>query len=391
MGEFGKIVDQEGLGKESTMFTVDTGIDLFDFRNGKVEGDDVLTGLNVGTVTTFVGNPGSGKTSLAVQAGWSAVKDVPNGIMYIYDFENASSYSRLQAITGASMDEIQKKVQIFSSDISVEKLYKLIRGLAKVKVKNRSQLEIDSGRKDANGDPIMMLPPTIIVIDSWSTMYSDSIADISNEEFQNGNMSGAQDAKLNKMFLKGSIAAMQKSNISLYIVAQFSTKVETGPIKKAATLNYLGQDENISGGKYCIYIADTLVKLTASSKLEPDKDFGIKGFFSRCKFIKSRSNEAGSEITLVFEQKTGFNNILTNFNFCKDMKLLKGSPRAYYFEGAEDYKFTQKTFVDVYNKNPEFAEWFDNMCKDMYMSFIYDPTGYDNLEVTDDNEEEIDE
>ena len=251
MGEFGKIIESEGLGKEGTVFTVDTGIDLLDFRNGKIEGEDVLTGLNVGKVNTFVGLPGTGKSSLSEQAGWNAIKDVPNGLMYIYDFENANSYSRLQGLTGAPLEEIQQKVKIFSDDISVEKLYKFIRGLAKLKVENRSKLEIESGRKDEDGNPIMMLPPTIIVIDSWSAMYSDSIADISNEEFQNGNMSGAQDAKLNKMFLKGSIAAMQKANISLYIIAQISTKVETGPIKKAATLNYLGQGENIPGKQNC--------------------------------------------------------------------------------------------------------------------------------------------
>ena len=67
--------------------------------------------------------------------------------------------------------------------------------------------------------------------------------------------------------------------------------------------------------------------------------------------------------------------------------MLKGSPRAYYFEGAEDYKFTQKTFIDVYNKNEEFASWFDEMCKDMYMSFIYNPTVYDQLELEQEENE----
>ena len=89
-------------------------------------------------------------------------------------------------------------------------------------------------------------------------------------------------------------------------------------------------------GSSVIYLADSLVKLLAGSKLEEDKDYGIKGFMVNGIFLKSRSNEAGRPFELVFNQKIGFDDFYTNFNYLKKEKcaIIQG----YYFSKPVPYE-----------------------------------------------------
>lgn len=143
------------------------------------------------------------------------------------------------------------------------------------------------------------------------------------------------------------------------------------PIKTSNDLNYLGQDETSPGGMAVMYLADTLLKVQASSKLEEDKDFGIKGFNVIATLIKSRSNEAGRKFEMVYSQSEGFHNFFTNFNYLKSLKTyLKGNGKAYYFEFAPDKKFTQKNVYELYKSDEEWAQQFDELMDILYYDFI---------------------
>ena len=65
----------------------------------------------------------------------------------------------------------------------------------------------------------------------------------------------------------------------------------------------------ISGGKAAMYVTDTLIKLTASSKLEEDKLWGIKGFEAKVEICKSRHAPAGA-VNMIYDQTNGFRNDL---------------------------------------------------------------------------------
>ena len=123
-------------------------------------------------------------------------------------------------------------------------------------------------------------------------------------------------------------------------------------------------------GTSCIYLANTLLKLQTSSKLEEDKDFGIKGFKVYGELLKSRSNEAGNKFEMIFSQSEGYHNLLTNFNMLKSLGYLKGNGRAYYYEDLPTVKFTQKTFVQKYNSEPELKELFDALSKHELSKFL---------------------
>ena len=182
----------------------------------------------------------------------------------------------------------------------------------------------------------------------------------------------------------------------LIVINHITTKVEINPYQRSAKdLNYLGNDESCPGGSSVIFLADSLIKLQAGSKLEEDKDYGIKGFMVNGLFLKTRSNEAGRPFELVFNQKIGFDDFYTNFNYLKKEKYLKGNGRAYYFDFDPDTKFTQKNVKELYDTNEEWAKLFDEFVEETYINFIttkdiddeYDED-YDDSEYDEDDSDE---
>lgn len=113
-------------------------------------------------------------------------------------------------------------------------------------------------------------------------------------------------------------------------------------------------------GTSFLYLADTVIKFKAGAKLEPEKDFGVKGFINNAKIIKSRSNSSGVEIPLVFDQVNGFDNVLTNFKLLFDLGMLKGNGvSGYYFPELDTVKVKRKDVRKKYAENAEWRELFD--------------------------------
>lgn len=367
---FRETIKADKLGVESEYTpNYTTGIDLIDYRNGRIEGGEILAGVDGGKIITIVGKSGSGKSTLAMQMACEMVQNFPTSQVIHMDFENATTKARIKTLSKWSDDMIKSKYIHLNQGIYSETLYSLIKATAKIKLENYEKLQIDTGKLDMNGDPIFTLPPTVFLVDSWATVVPKNI---SEEEELSGQMSATAIARQNNSIIKRITSPLQEANISLIIVNHITQKVEIGPVKTSNTLNYLGQDESIPGGTSAIYMANVLLKLQPGSKLEEDKDFGIKGFYVVGNFLKSRTNEAGRKFDLVYSQSEGFDNFLTNFYQLKQAKLLRGNGRAYYFDFAPDTKFTQKNVKNLYQTNPEWAKLFDNAVEELYYAYLND-------------------
>ena len=142
------------------------------------------------------------------------------------------------------------------------------------------------------------------------------------------------------------------------------------PVKTSPQINYLKQNETLPGGTSALFLSSNILKLQASSKLEEEKDYGIKGFVTNSTLIKSRTNEAGRDFQMVYSQSNGYDNILTNFRELKSEGLLGGNGRAYYLKDLPDIKFTQKNFKEKYLSNEELKEVADNLIISLYNEFI---------------------
>lgn len=344
-GEF----EKKDIGGEITNFTsFSTGIDLLDFMNGIKDNSSGITyaGIPNGRMVMIIGKSGSGKSALATLISESITAPYPNSMVNYNDFERAGRWPRISALTGLPEDELRKRWRLNNdSSLTTEAVTAQVASISALKKEHFDALQVNVPHVlDEGGEDI--LTPTVLLIDSQAMMTSKDVANADDAEFAGNNMSGGKQAGRNAMMYNQINIHMLEANIIPIVVNHITKKIQTGHLPTPADINYLKPDENLKGGNAALYLTDTLIRVKASTKLTEDKEYGIRGFVVELTLVKSRSNTAGIPFEVVYDQASGFDNDLTNLRFLKKMGHLKGSPRAFYFEGAEDVKFTQKTFKE---------------------------------------------
>ena len=359
----------------------ESGINLLDYRNGFLNTvtDDERIGLMGGKVTTFIGGSGSGKTTLAIQAAAKIVEPFENASIIHYDFEDATTDERIYQLTGWSKQTKQDKYTKLNKKISLDSVDQLIRGIRDTKLESEEEFTIHTDKIDPEtGEKVSFMAPTVVIIDSVATMASKEIDD---KDGEGGQMNATKQAKDNTTFIKRIIGSSTLNSANIDINPYAATPKE---------LNYLKQGEALPGGKAINYMANNMFKISPSQALDPEGSsnqakYGIKGFINTVEVIKSRSNAAGAKFNLIFEQKDGFNNTLSNLLYLQEQKLLKGNPRAYRIDGYDDVSFTLKTFQEKYEGNKDFQEYFDkyirNIYKDKFLASIEHESSLDEEEL----------
>lgn len=241
---------KEGLGNEVYFRPLyKTGFDLVDYRLGRqdVPTESLQTGLPSGQLTLLVGPSGSAKTTFAIQAAWNIVKDFDEGLIIHEDFEGGTDLTRIGNLTGATAEELQRKYLLQGEGISAESFLRLVAEVADMKIKDRSKYEYDTGFKYPNGDPIKKMVPTIFIIDSIPTMFSEDIT----SDLKTGNgMDVTKQAKINNQIirrLEGS-GIMEKANIMIFAINHVTQKIEINPYAKSTkSVNWLKDGESLPG------------------------------------------------------------------------------------------------------------------------------------------------
>lgn len=135
-------------------------------------------------------------------------------------------------------------------------------------------------------------------------------------------------------------------------------------------------------GNTPLYLANNIFKVEAGGKLKEGETYSVGGFESTVTFIKSRSNRAGQEVKLIFDQVRGFDNVLSNLAYLKDNKILKGAGIGLYLEEMPDVKFRLSNFKEKIKANSDFRKEFRRSVIKNYRTFI------PKLEEDEDNNEE---
>ena len=118
------------------------------------------------------------------------------------------------------------------------------------------------------------------------------------------------------------------------------------------------------GGDASVYYANNIFKFVSigASKANEEEN-GYDGFTVRCELAKSRTNKAGQETKLVYNQAKGFDPALTLLEFARDNGLVGGARKnARYFLGHEDVKFNEKTFSTEFINRPELRFAIHDVC-----------------------------
>lgn len=244
LDQISEVIEKEGLGEEVGYTPVySSGIDVLDYRNGYYNEDgEVNVGVDGGRIITVIGKSGTGKSSLGIKIACSIVEGYEEGAVIHYDFERASSLARVLTISGWSKKMVKQKYKILRRDIYSESVFQIVKHISNIKNEpsNFERLRIDTGKVTDNGEPIYVLPPTVILLDSWALMTP---RDISEEEKLSGSMSASSIAKTNNAVIKRIVGALEKGNITLIIINHINKKIDINQFAKTqADINYLKQD-----------------------------------------------------------------------------------------------------------------------------------------------------
>jgi hypothetical protein len=155
-----------------------TGIDIFDYINGVRKSDGtVALGIQGGRIMMDIGNSGCGKTSVIIKQACHIADQFEDAEVWHYDYERSSSKERVMQLAGWTNDHYEEKYSLFQKDISVETIYRACKEIEATKKELGDEIKIDTGFKDNNGKPIMVFPPTIIIIDSIALLAPEDVED----------------------------------------------------------------------------------------------------------------------------------------------------------------------------------------------------------------------
>lgn len=359
-----------------------TGFHLFDYyfgsvinvhdEIGKIIGQEPRIGQAAGTFNLVIGNSGTGKTTLVAQIAANIIRQYKYSNVIHYDCENRFDISRCENITRLPAHYFgtenggAERYMIKTGLVGLDTIQEMIVKTYVNKMKLKDIMMIPSGFKDEFGNDVMVFQPTVIIIDSMTTVMNETFnpnnsKEASDAEKMRSNTEGARDAKTLKGFFKDIIPLCKEANIIIYGINHINSNMSMNAFTPVAKQqNYLKQDESIPGGKTMIYYPFNIVKLTA----RPSDDFteesdGFAGHMVMIEPIKSSSNQSGNNskgisFELVFSHKTGFDSLRSIIMYGRDRGIIEGNKNRMKFKEDPSFTFNLK---DVYKEKDDKPIW----------------------------------
>jgi len=385
-----------------------TGFPIFDYYFGSVINvhdelgaiirQEPRIGQAAGTFNLIVGNTGSGKTTFGSQVAANIIRQYPYSNVIHYDCEQRFDVSRCESITGLPASFFGfgtasggERYMIKAGAVGLDVIQEMIVKTYVSKMKLKKELTVDSGYKDEFGRPVMVLQPTVVLIDSITTVLSetfspDNAKESSEAEKMRSNTEGARDAKTLKGFFKDILPLCKEANIIVYGINHLNTNMSMNAfIPVAKQQNFLKQDEIIPGGKTMLYYPYNIIKLTA----KPSDDFteegdGFAGHMVMFEPIKSSSNQSGNNskgvsFEMVFNFKHGFDSLRSMIMYGKEYGMIEGNKSRMKFRDDDSFTFSFKQIDKEKNEKPiwENLKKYVNPHLDTHLSYIEPGTGFD--------------
>lgn len=318
-------------------------------------------GFPVGVLSIITGQPGSGKSMLAIQALAAAQEQIPDLLAGYLDSEVATTTARL-AMLGVTKPQLKPY-----SDITVEKVFKFLEGMCLF--------------KDAKK---MVETPSMVIWDSIANTLSQK-----EREVDDINQVIGYKARVLSILVPKYVAKMGVYNISLIAVNQLRDTMAMGNFAPAKDLKFMTAGKHMPGGNTLVYNAFTLLEMKTHSVLKPEM-YGFDGIIASVKTVKNKLFSPNIQIKLVGSFVTGFSDFWTSYEFLKDTKRLEAGAWNYLVV-LPNKKFRTKDGELLYKEDAEFREAFDkemNNAIDIDIKKKYDPAnGIPISEITDKPEE----
>ena len=368
--------DKRHLFKTNTISVfLKTGFHLYDYffgsvinihdKDGNVIEQQPRVGQAIGTLNLIIGNTGSGKTTFAVQLASNIIRQFENGQVIHYDCEQRTDLSRIENISKLPgnffyNDRYILKTGMVGLDIIKEMIVKVYKN----KMQLKDQILVETEFSDEFGKKIKIFPPTVIIIDSITSVIEETFnwenqKEVSDMEKLQSNTDGARSAKSLKGFFKDILPLCKEANIIIYAINHINTNMSMNafiPVGKQQ--NYLKQDESIPGGKTMLYYPFNIIKMIA----KPNDDYtevsdGFNGHIVMIEPIKSSSNQSGNNskgisFELVFSFKNGFDPIRSLIEYGRNKGLIDGTKARLKFKEDSSFSFSLPNIENEINEKP---------------------------------------
>lgn len=315
--------------------TIPTGIDLLDAILGG--------GFAIGTMGVIVGNPGCGKSMVAIQCMGSAQRKYNGNILVsMLDSEEATTTIRM-----SNLGVKNPKIKPYN-DITVEKVFKFLEGMCLY--------------KEMKG---IIETPSIVVWDSVANTLSQRERDAEDVNSVIG-----YKGRLLSLLIPKYVSKLSIYNICLIAINQLRDVIQIGPFTPAKELKFLSQGKTMPGGNSFKFNAFHLIEMKTKETVTRDK-FGFDGYFAEVFCVKNKLFPPNIKINVAGNFTTGFSNFWTNFRFLADNKrMITGAWN--YLENLPQKKSRTKDMPELYNTDSIFKEAFDKAVEETIKTEIID-------------------
>lgn len=308
-------------------------------------------------------------TTLASQIAANIIRQFRYANCIHYDCEYRFDVSRCETITQLPASFFDgsmgpERYMIKTGVVGLDVIQEMIVKTYVNKMKLKKEMIVPSGFKNEFGKDVMIFEPTVIIIDSITSVMNETFnpensKDASDAEKMRGNTEGARDAKTMKGFFKDILPLCKEANIIVFGVNHINSNMSMNSfIPVAKQQNYLKQDESIPGGKTMLYYPFNIVKLIA----KPSDDFteesdGFSGHIVMVEPIKSSSNQSGNNskglsFEMVFSFKYGFDPLRTMIIYGKEIGAIEGNKTRMKFKDDDSFTFSFKNIMQEKNEKP---------------------------------------
>ena len=320
-------------------------------------------GVTAGSYIEFIGKPSTSKTTTAVQVAANIVRNFDNGSVIHFDLEQAMNYTRIQTLTKFNIKSINEgKYVLRQEHNTLEDMKESIMEVCQEKINNPDLYKYNTGKLNEFGEEIVLFEPTVVIIDSIATITNGFSMD-NKKEFDKMKEIGSQ---TDRMRLTGEIGRffneilpyLRTANIILIAINQIKTNPNMGIVKSPAEILYLSQDEHLPGGLAPQFLAHILIKFVAVGGEKYNReDEGFDGFGVKLNIIKSRTNQAGQSVPLIYDKVRGMDSLRSSVRYAKDIGILNGNKNGYYLNDDKEHKFTLKNMHQDFKENRDLYKY----------------------------------
>lgn len=394
---------QSSVFKKNTLvdFSYSTGISVIDYSlgyevnikdaSGTLIGKRLCLGIQAGTFNVITGPTQSFKTTIGMIIAANIAMNNGGNVIHL-DAENRLVIQRLKNLTGLPdnwFDGDSPRYALRSGAIGYDTLQSIVTDIYENKMRYKDILLKDTGVVDCNNNPIKMMPPTIMFLDSLSDVISKEyeIRDAKEWDKQKemrGNTDGMQNAKTLKGVLCDILPMLKEANIIFITIAHENANVAMNPyagVKRQ--FQYGAHDIKISGGKSVEYNASSVMAFSGESKEDSryyEQQDGFEGNTILYEPVKLSTNQSGNNKTgrgfriVIDKTKNGVDNIRTLVLLLNSKGRLKGNKAGFKVldeKGNEiSEKFTWKHVYEDFTKNPTTAKAFLTVAKEELEKYI---------------------